>query len=356
MKKTILLLLILNLSVFAQNIDMVQKFIKEGIALHDKGDFEGAIASYDKAIALDENSILAIGEKALSYLSLKDYENAIKLCQEAIEINPQSDNLAFIYTLYANALDEAEKPLEALAVYEEGLAVFPNRYLLHFNKGIALLRLEKYEEALLSLEEAISINPNHPGSHSAIGGILLGGNNIPALLALSRFLVLEPEGKRAEVNCNYIQDIVSADDNVEKTGNNSITISVDQMLMEAIGQKEKQANDFSMPTFLLTMTAALDHDKKTKRKNKNKNQAELFQNKFETVCSSLKEGQEDNFGFYWEYYVPYFLEMESKDLLETFSYIVYASSADKRVHTWLEKNGAKIEAFYDWSADYEWKK
>ena len=351
MKKILILGLISTLyfPVSAQDVDSVDFFINQGVSLHDKGDYSGAISDYEKALKIDPNNVTALGEKAFSLLSLKDYSNSIKTCKKAINNNPKSKRLKFVYTTYANALDASKKPIEAVEIYNQGIELFPDYYQLHFNKGITLSGLQKYDEALLSFQNSASLNPQHASSHNAIGRVLMiNKSNIPALMAFGRFLIIEPQGNRAKSNLPFVQKIMSA--NVEKTGKNNITINIDPNILSDAEQKEKTENDFSTTDLILSMSAALDYDKK----NKKKTEVELFINKFETVCSSLKEAQEDNYGFYWEYYVPYYIEMKDNNLIETFSYLVYASSENKNIQDWLDKNKSKIDLFYKWSSEYKW--
>ena len=353
MKKILILsyALIQVFSIYAQDIDSVKILIDQGISLHDKGDYTGAIQKYENALELDEDNIIALAEKAFSLLSLKDYKASIKTCQLAIKKDPQSKSLKFVYTTYANTLDALIKPTEAIEIYNQGIELFPDYYQLHFNKGITLAGLQKYDEALLSFQNSATLNPQHASSHNAIGRILtINKNNIPSLLALGRFLIIEPQGARAKSNLPYIQKIMSA--NVEKTGMNSVTINIDPNILSDAEKKGKTENNFSITDLILSMSAALDYDKK----NRNKTEVELFMDKFETVCSSLKEVQNDNFGFYWEYYVPYYIEMKDTNLIETFSYIVYATSESQDVQQWLKENENKIDSFYKWSSEYEWKK
>jgi len=49
------------------------------------------------------------------------------------------------------------------------------------------------------------------------------------------------------------------------------------------------------------METALDYDKKPKKKT----EVKKFIEKIELVCSSLKESKNENYGFYWDYYVPF---------------------------------------------------
>lgn len=344
------LVFFLSISLYGQEVDQVEIFIKEGIALHDKGDYQGAIDSYDKALDLDEGNVDALYEKSYSLLSLKKYEACIQICKSLIEgeIDPQT--LKLVYTTYGNALDGAGKPEASVKAYDEGLEIFPDYYHLYYNKGITLSQQSKYLEALGSFEQAAELNPAHASSHFAIGRIqLMNKQNIPSLLALCRFAVLEPQGGRAEANFPFLKQIMSF--GVEKTGKKSINITLDQNQLSDLDSKEKKENDFGSAYMILSLSSALDYDKKNKKKSKR----ELFLSKFESICSVMEETQEGNFGFYWEHYAPYFIEMHKKEWLEVFSYILFANSDDPKVAKWLEKNSDKIEAFYGWDAQYAWQ-
>ncbi len=351
MKKTLLFgfIIFLYASVTAQDADSIDVYIKQGVSLHDKGDYTKAISNYNKALKIDPNNITALAEKAFSLSSLQDYDNSIKICEQAISSDPQSDGLKIVYTTYANALDATKKPEEAVEIYNEGIALFPDYYQLYFNRGITLSGIQEFDEALLSFQASARLNPEHASSHNAIGRIsMIGEDNIPALMAFGRFLIIEPQGSRAKSNLPFVQGIMSA--NVEKTGRNNITISIDPNKLADANKSETEENDFNSTDFLLSMSAALDYDKK----NKKKTEVELFMSKFETVCASLQENQEGNYGFYWKYYVPYFIEMKDNNMIETFSYLVYASSENKYVDKWLSENETKIDSFYKWSSDFEW--
>ena len=52
---------------------------------------------------------------------------------------------------------------------------------------------------------------------------------------------------------------------------------------------------------------------------------EQFVRKFETVCASLNKSRKDSNGFYWNYYVPCFIDMNDNQLVETSAYIAFAS-------------------------------
>jgi len=115
---------------------------------------------------------------------------------------------------------------------------------------------------------------------------------------------------------------------LEKTGNKSINININSNMLGDVSAKGKQKeNNFSVTDMILSMETAMDFDEK----NNNKTEVEQFIRKFNTICSSLKESKKENHGFFWDYYVPYFIEMKDKKLVEAFSYVAFASSTDPDV-------------------------
>lgn len=352
MKKTILfaIFIISISSLFGQQKEEADKLVNIGISLHDKGEYNGAIEQYDKALELDKDNLFALTEKAFSLLSLKEYEKTISICEYAIEKHPESNMLKNVYVTYGNATDASNNKEKAIETYNKGIEKFPDYYQLHFNKGITLSTLKKYDEAIICFKNAVLLKPNHASSHNAIARLtFINEEYIPSLLAFSRFFILEPQGSRALSNLPYIKQIMKG--TAEETGKNDVTINIDpKMLVE--DDNKKIENDFRTPYLILTMDAALDFDKK----NKKKTEVELFIRKFETVCSSMEEIQKDQFGFYWSYYAPFFIEMKQKGFIETFSYLVYASSEEKYVIEWLDSNNEKLNKFYSWVKEFEWSK
>lgn len=352
MSKAVLFLLMalsVSLQAISQQKVEAEKLVDEGIVLHDKGDYAGAIERYDKALELDHDNLLALAEKAYSLMSIQKYEESITYCKRAIETHRGEKNLATTYVTYGNALDLMKQPDQAIAIYDQGIADFPEYFQLYFNKGVAISGLDKLDEAIACFQKAVVIKPTHPGSHSGMARMLSRqGKRVPAILAFSRFLVVEPQSERAKENLSSIQSLMNA--NVKKTGENSVTINISADAIDS-GKKHKRVeNNFSSAEMILSMATALDFDEK----NANKSDVEKFKEKFESLCAVLSETQKDNFGFYWNYYVPYFLEMKDKGFIPTFSYIAFASSGDSKVEEWLGNHKEEIDKFYDWSKNFNW--
>jgi tetratricopeptide (TPR) repeat protein len=353
MKKAILLRLFpfTGIILFAQQKEEAEKLVTEGVAYHDKGDYNGAISKYDKALELDKDNLLALTEKAYSLLSLQKYDESITCCRRAIEIHPGEKDLKTVYVTYGNAFDGLKKTDKSIETYDEGIKQFPDYYQLYFNKGVTLSSVKKYDEAILCFQKSVILNPQHPGSHNGIARLSgVTNKRIPSLLAYCRFLVLEPQGQRAKANLASLQKIMKG--NAEQTGEKSVTISVSpDMLSDTAANGKLKENSFTTTNLLLALSAGLDYDEK----NKGRTEVQKFTDKLETVCVSLKESRKSNYGFYWDYYVPYFTEMKDKELTKTFAYIAFASSEDPEVASWLKSHESEITKFYDWSKSFAWK-
>ena len=337
-------------TLFGQQKEEAEKLVKEGIVFHDKGDYESAIDKYNKALGLDKDNLFALAEKAASLLCLQKYDEAIENCERVFEKYQGEEALKLVYVTCGNAYDGLEETYKSLDMYDEGLKLFPDFYLLHFNKGITLLNSERYDEAIICFQKSISFNPQHASSQNALGRLLnITDKRIPAILALSRFLILEPQSKRAKGNLELLQNIMKA--NVEKTGKNTINININpNMLGDTTADGRPNENSFAITDLILSMDAALDYNKK----NKKKTEIEKFIRKFETICNSLKEVQDKNYGFYWDYYVPYFVEMHDKNFIKTFAYIAFATSDYPYVNKWLKTHEKDINSFYEWSSNFTW--
>ncbi len=327
---------------FAQHKEQAEAAVARGIPYHDKGDYEGAIKRYDSALKMDNDNLLALAEKAYSLLSSDKYDESIECCKKAIKKHPNEEGLKMLYVTYGTDYDYEKKTDKSIEVYEEGLKLFPDFYLLQFNKGISLFSVKRYDESEVCYQRALMLNPNHAGSNNAIGRLnYIEDRRVPAIFGLCRLLVLEPQSERAKNDLDYLQKTMNT--GVEKNAKGDINIYVKP------SDSTKKENNFSTIEMMLSMTAALSLD--TLKLSPTAN----FAYRFGTFCSTLKESKDKNYGFYWDYYAPYFIEMKDKNFVETFSHIIFASTDDKENDDWLKNNKQAITDFYDWSKGFTWK-
>lgn len=353
MKNFIIIIFILTISntLHAQNKEEAEIKINEGIKAHDKGDYKAAIKLYDKALEFDKDNILALYEKALSLMSLQKYDDVINCCMKAIEVHPGNENLKYIYVAYGNAYDALKKPEKSIDKYNEGIKFFPDFYQLYFNKGISLVGLQEFDDALSCFHKSIMINPLHASSHNAIARIsALKNNKIQSIMAYCRFLSIENQGNIAVENLLNLNKLFTS--NVKETGKNSVTINISSdMLKDTTASGKRKENNFSSTDLILTLSSSLDFE----QKNKKKSDVEVFINKMELMCSSLKESKKDNFGFYWEYYAPFFIELHEKKLIEPFAYYLFLSSEDAKSKKWLNEHQEETSKLIEWAKNFKWK-
>ncbi len=331
----------------AQQKLSADKLVIEGIGLQDAGQVDSAMAKYRQALALDKDNLLALSEMAYSLLSVKKYDESIVYSKRAIKKYPRNPVLKSVYVSYGNALGGLGRNDKSIAIYNEGIQSFPNYFQLYFNRGISQDELHQTEAAILSFQKSVTLNPNHAGSHNALGHLLFNVNNIPSLLAFCRFMFLEPGSSRSAENLENIEKIMNAHVSRKDEGRVSVSLSPDMINPK----KENQQNNFSSAELMLALSAALDNDSSFI----NKTAVEKFIKKFSLLCGYLKETEKDGYGFYWDYYVPYFTEMNDKGFVTTFAYIVFTSSKTQDVTDWLASHKSEIAEFYKWSEGFKWR-
>ncbi len=348
LKKVVLLLSFSLFSIlgFGQQKDIADKLVSKGVTLQDKGEVDSAISLYNQALEIDKDNVLALAEISYSFFSVQKFDEVINYSERAIKTHPGDPVLKTVYVSYGNALDGLGKADKSIDIYNKGIKLFPDYFQLYYNKGISQNELHQTDDALLSFQKSVSLNPNHASSNNAIGLLLFNSNKIPSLLAFCRFLILEPGSKRAAGNLNNLRKIVEA--HVTKTEENDVTVSISPEMFAA--KKKKQTDDFSSAELMLSLSSALDYD----TANVNKTEVEKFIRKFTSLCGFLAEPKKNNTGFYWDYYVPYFTEMNNKGYLTTFAYIAYTSSNNPDVADWLNTHKAEIADFYKWSGEFKW--
>lgn len=175
-----------------QKPDDTQVLFNLALCFSKTNNEDGALQAYEKLIDLNFKTSVAAKEKAKIHLNRKDYPNAIK----ALDIAINSDNKDF-ETFYlrgychlkienlnsANldfersiALNKVHKPSiqnkaytsfklenyeDAVSDFTKVLELSPNDKDTRLNRGLSSLKLKKYNLAYLDFSKVISTEPNH---------------------------------------------------------------------------------------------------------------------------------------------------------------------------------------------------
>jgi tetratricopeptide (TPR) repeat protein len=330
---------------FAQT-DKAKALVKEGVVLHDKGEYENAIKKYDEAIADDASYADAFYEKTFSLYAMKKFDECIELCKQVIRQFPENPILKGVYVQYGSSLDDQGQSAEAIKIYNEGLKKFPGYFLLNFNKGITYTVMNDADKAYESYQAALISNPFHASSYYRVAELLKSSNHIPAILAAIMQLIIEPETDRAATSYTILNDLMFG--NVKKTGDNSITITMDADMLDTKKSK-KRPDNFRMQEMMFNMTAALDKD--SVLGTTTKTEIEKFDLRLQLLISSLHDNEK---GFFSERYVPFFKSLNENKYTMIVSRLVFAHTGEERNKLWLTANTSKTSAFYDWVEAYKW--
>jgi tetratricopeptide (TPR) repeat protein len=288
-----------------------QAVIDEGTALSDQGKYDEAIAKYKSILDKHPNNLALLYKLGSTYFAAAKYDDAVKIATQGSTL--KSDYQPQFYMILSNSLDKSGKTAEAITALKQASESLPNNALIHFNLAAMLSNTGAFDEARSHLKTALEIDPNHASSHFAIGQIYYKQEyRFPSMLALLRFLTLEPTGQRSQKALSMLdQNLIAAGNAPADEGN----FAKYEPLMSSI------------------------------QKNKLK-RVELLDQLFSGMANEKQPGK-----FVVEYYFPYFIELKKNGLVAPFTYYIYQSS-DAEASQWVKNHPDDINRFLEWSASF----
>jgi len=277
----------------------------------------------------------ALYELSYSLFAKGDFQQSLDVALQGTDYD--SPYLERFYLMAANNLDNLGRSKEAIAVYERAIEEFPDEFLLHYNLGVTQYGLGEIKSAKENFKAAVALEPTHPSSHLALASILQREqNNVVALFALTRFLTLEPQSPRSENARNQLLSIMQGGAKRDPSHSNQINITLNP-------NTPKDEGDFGAAEVMLGMLAASRLSKQsTSAHNPSEDLVESFRSLFQ-VLSELPA--EDRSGFGWEYYAPYFMELQRQQLVPSLLQHIFPNMVFKN---------ALPHKFLKWSEDYRW--
>ncbi|QKG80483.1 tetratricopeptide repeat protein [Tenuifilum thalassicum] len=145
--------------VFAQSD--VNELIESGNQKIKERNFKAASSDFKNALEISPDDTAALNGIILTYIYLKDFREANKWIEQALEKHPE--NPAFLYRrgIVNNLNDNYEK---AISDFEEALAKKPYTSLtiqILLNKASSHYKLEQYNEALDIYNKVIELDPRN---------------------------------------------------------------------------------------------------------------------------------------------------------------------------------------------------
>jgi tetratricopeptide (TPR) repeat protein len=197
-----------------------------GVALEEAGRPQDALACFERAVALDPGLAPAHHNIGILAARLGEHERALRSLDRALSLQPQQ---AALHSNRGNELKELARLPEALQSYDTALAIEPQNLDTRHNRaavrtllgkytdalqdydvliarhdtptaadligrGMALVGLGRNEEALVSLQQAITLSPGDADAHIQHGVALLRlARHDEAVSSFDRALAIRPD-------------------------------------------------------------------------------------------------------------------------------------------------------------------
>jgi tetratricopeptide (TPR) repeat protein len=171
---------------------------EQGLALHQAGMLEEAIAYYDAVLAAEPAHFDALHLTGVACMQKGQGERAVQLMERAIAINP---DVAAPYINLAAALNAMTRFPNAVACCNRALAIEPDSAEAHSNRGNALLALGHGEAALADYDRVVALTPASAEGHFNRGNALSRlGRLGEAVASFDAAIALRPDYLEAIVN------------------------------------------------------------------------------------------------------------------------------------------------------------
>ncbi|MBF0380061.1 MAG: tetratricopeptide repeat protein [Magnetococcales bacterium] len=181
-----------------------------GSALKHQGKIKEAIIAYEKAITIKPDLIEAHNNLGNTMVESGRLDEAAICFDKAISINPE---YATAHNNLGKVKQEQNRFAEAQASYQKALTIDPNFAHAYYNMGTLLAKLRKDEDAIASYKKAISINPDFAESHYNIGSCLYKQSKLhEAVYHFKKAISINPDYIEAHSNLIFCLDYIPDSD------------------------------------------------------------------------------------------------------------------------------------------------
>jgi len=161
--------------------------LRTGVALRKSRKKSEVISFLEQAIERNPGHVLAWHELANIYEFCGPIKKALATYRKALQINPNSaflhKHIAFFYSLYI------KQPENSIKHCKQAIQIDPEYYEAHNLLGNNYYYSTRYEEAMECYKQAIRINPDYCHSHCSLGKVYVDMGNRAA--ALEEYKILK---------------------------------------------------------------------------------------------------------------------------------------------------------------------
>jgi protein O-GlcNAc transferase len=194
--------------------NQVAVLIVQGLALHQQGRFNEALAIYEHILAIQENHFDTLQLLGALFVQTQQFAKAVDFLTRALKINP---NHAACFSNLGIALEKLNRLDEALESYDIAIRLKPDYADAYSNRSNPLKDLNRLDEALESCDIAIRLKPDYADAYSNRGNILNELNRLDeALESYDIAIRLKPDYADAYSNrSNPLKDLNRLDEALE---------------------------------------------------------------------------------------------------------------------------------------------
>jgi Flp pilus assembly protein TadD len=184
-----------NISEAEAGEDRVVALVSEGNELLARGDYARAAEKYEEAVRLEPGSEDLHYNLGIALARLGRTEDARQHYQKALEIFPEYGEA---HNNLGNLLMSQNKLDEAIEHFREAIKINPNDASFHNNLGTALGRQGKAAEAVAEFREATKLKPGYLDARINLGNACLASGLVEeAIMQFEEALRLQPDSQRA---------------------------------------------------------------------------------------------------------------------------------------------------------------
>jgi tetratricopeptide (TPR) repeat protein len=312
----------------------VNDLIKQGVDLHNQGNYTEAINKFTEALKTDPDNDYANYEISLSLYYIKRPNDAIPHLEKAVK-SSKKDLAVASYSLLASIYDENNQSAKAVDIYNEAIKINPDYPQIFYNLGIVYSRMQQYPQAENAAIEAIKHNPKNASSQRLYALVCFHQNKrANALMGLCSFILLEPTGARAAEAYGNIQHILQG--GVLKDANGKTTIQLSP-------NDEKETGTYNMSINMVTLSA----------QSKGLAGLPLLEYQLKTTFGIVGElsAKKTDKSFFDKFFVDYFYKLSQSNYMPAFTHTIALTDPKTDNANWGKQNTDQINGLASWLKD-----